>query len=150
MLEKALPGRENAKDWLTVKIVECLAQPMDESIAKKLETYNAAYNAVCQWSDDSFTMEDAEAWTSKMQNADGTTGPHWSYTQVKDVAKGRGIEDAMQLWVTMCMLYSDYCIAISATCANTIDFYVDLAEAFLKDKDAQKNKLALYYRYIVK
>ena len=80
-LEKALPGRENAKDWLTLKIVECLSQPMEETIAKKLSVFNAAYNAICQWGEDTpqnekskekkladtsdFSMDMAKSWMSK-------------------------------------------------------------------------------------
>ena len=52
VLAQALPGRENAKDWMTMKIVECMASPMDEQTAVKLNAYNGAYNAICQWSED--------------------------------------------------------------------------------------------------
>ena len=97
-LEKALPGRENAKDWLTLKIVECLSVPMDEESAQKLSSYNNAYNAICQWEEDeandtepvsndssSFSLDTAQAWTKKMKNEDGTQGPHWTLEQAKQM-----------------------------------------------------------------
>ena len=34
--------------------------------------------------------------------------------------------------------------------ASKIEFYADMAKAFLDDKDAQPDKLARYYEYIVK
>ena len=33
---------------------------------------------------------------------------------------------------------------------DTIDFYVDMAKAFLDDKDAGPDKLAKYYQYVVR
>jgi len=89
-----MPGRQNAKDWLTLKIVECTAVPMDDRMAECLAVYNSAYNALCQWGEDSpqqedsqetqgFTLPMAKAWTEKMENEDGTRGPHWSIEQAK-------------------------------------------------------------------
>ena len=80
VLAQALPGRENAKDWLTMKIVEYRAKPMDEQVAEKLAAYNGAYNAMCQWEEEEspkkkespskkeFSMESAKEWTKNMQN----------------------------------------------------------------------------------
>lgn len=162
-LEQASPGRQNAKDWLTLKIVECMSEPMDEKVAGRLETYNAAYNAICQWTDDaaetpaqnrsdaSFSVSDAKAWASKMRNADGTTGPHWTMDQAKQIMAQRRIQgEPAQFWAALNMIYSDYCTAIKKANANTIDFYVDMTKAFLDDEGAQDNKLARYYKYIAK
>lgn len=97
-----------------------------------------------------FTREIAEAWTSHMENEDGTRGPHWSMEQTKQVQAQRGIEcDPLEFWVAINMIYSDYCKAAKKANANTIDFYADMAKAFLDDKDAPKDKLARYYAYIV-
>ena len=162
-LEKAMPGRQNAKDWLTLKIVECLSEPMDDKVAGRLETYNAAYNAICQWDGDqdevqerpkersgeALSLADAKAWTAHMTNADGTKGPHWTMDQVKQIMAQRKLSmDPIQFWTTINMLYSDYCTAIRKAGANTIEFYVDLTKAFLEDEDAKPGKLARYYKYI--
>ncbi len=56
--------------------------------------------------------------------------------------------DAIEFWVAINLLYSDYCKAIQKTPANTLDFYVDLARAFLDDEDAVPDKLAAYYHHI--
>lgn len=164
-LEKALPGRENAKDWLILKIVECLSVPMDEETAKKLASYNEAYNAICQWEEDegekysrdaedtasTFSMDTARAWTKKMKNADGTQGPHWTLEQVKQIMAQRKIGlDPVQFWVTLNMIYSDYSpVAKKHGLGGSLDFYADLAKAFLNDKDAKPEKLARYYDAIV-
>lgn len=96
-----------------------------------------------------FTREIAEEWTSDMENEDGTRGPHWTMEQTKQVQAQRGIEcDPLEFWTAMNMIYSDYCKAAKKANANTIDFYADMAKAFLDDKDAPEDKLARYYYYI--
>lgn len=162
-LEKALPGRQNAKDWLTLKIVECLSQPMDESTATKLNTYNSAYNAVCQWSeepkpakkdvsDKTFTLDVAEEWASKLQNEDGSSGPHWTIEQTKRIMAQRNLSiDPAEFWMAINLIYSDFSpVAKKHGVGGNLDFYVDMAKAFLEDKDAGPNKIARYYECVVK
>ena len=162
-LEKALPGRRNAKDWLTLKIVECLSQPMDENVAAKLNAYNSAYNAVCQWSeesrpekkdvsDKSFTLDVAEEWASKLQNEDGSSGPHWTMEQAKRIMAQRNISlDPTEFWIAINLIYSDFSpVAKKHGVGSNLDFYVDMAKAFLNDKDAGPNKIARYYECVVK
>ena len=164
VLAQALPGRENAKDWLTMKIVECMANPMDEKTADKLAAYNGAYNAICQWDEDSspkgksgsgsgqFTMEIAKEWTKHMQNEDGTTGPHWTVEQAKQIMAQRNLSlNPAEFFTTLNMIYSDFSpIAKKHGLGGSLEFYVDMAKAFLNDKDAAPNKLSNYYNYIVK
>lgn len=162
-LEKALPGRQNAKDWLTLKIVECLSQPMDENVAAKLNAYNSAYNAVCQWSeepkpakkdvsDKTFTLDVAEEWASKLQNEDGSSGPHWTMEQAKRIMAQRNLSlDPTEFWIAINLIYSDFSpVAKKHGVGGNLDFYVDMAKAFLEDKDAGPNKIARYYECVVK
>mgnify|MGYP001555617552 CR=1 FL=1 len=164
-LEKALPGRENAKDWLTLKIVECLSVPMDEESAQKLSSYNNAYNAICQWEEDeandiksvsndssSFSLDTAQAWTKKMKNEDGTQGPHWTLEQAKQIMAQRKIGYPPQcFWVILNSIYSDYStVAKKHGLGGSLDFYVDMAKSWLDDKDAVPDKINSYYNYIVK
>ena len=54
-------------------------------------------------------------------------------------------------WVALNMIYSDYVkVAKKFGVGDKIDFYVDMAKAFLDDKDAGPDKLARYYKYIVR
>lgn len=96
------------------------------------------------------TKEIAEEWTKSMKNEDGTKGPHWTMEQTKQVMAQKGIEcDPIQFWVTMCMMYSDYCAVLKKYGMNKADVYTDLACAFLNDSDVKGDKLAKYYQYVV-
>lgn len=100
----------------------------------------------------SLNMEMAEEWTGQMKNEDGTKGPHWKFEQVKQLMSQKGIQgNPVHLWVALNMLYSDYCAVFKKYGVNSVDLYMDLAMAFLKDTDAgAKDKLASYYQYVVK
>lgn len=90
-------------------------------------------------------------WTAKMQNADGTTGPHWpieTTTQAMDEFNIQ--EDAQKFYIAMNMMYSDYCRVAQKLNTNTAEFYARMAKAFLDDPDAGSDKLAKYYEYVVK
>lgn len=94
----------------------------------------------------------AKEWTAMMENEDGTKGPHWSMEQIKKVIEQRGMPgDPVEIWVAMNMMYSDYCKVAKKLGVNTMDFYAEMARAFLDDKDAGvPDKLTAYYEYIVK
>lgn len=93
----------------------------------------------------------AEEWTGQMHNTDGTRGAHWTMEQTSQVMQQRGIDcDPVEFFVAMNMLYSDYAKVAKMHGVNSADFYADMAKAFLDDKDAQENKLSLYYECIVK
>lgn len=98
------------------------------------------------------TRETAMEWTQKMKNADGTTGPHWTMNQTQQVMTQHGLDcDPVEFWVALNATYSDFCKALKKYGISTIDAYVDFAKAFwMDDKDAEPNKLARYYEYIVK
>ena len=103
-----------------------------------------------------FSREDAEAWAAKMQNADGTTGPHWTMEQTTAVAESMGIQaPVVPRWawgVTMNMMYSDYYPVAVEFGLNRPEFYAALAKAFLLDKDGPgpERKLMAYYEHIAK
>ena len=42
-------AREGSREWLLLKIAECMVEPMSERTAERLSTYSGAYNAICQW-----------------------------------------------------------------------------------------------------
>lgn len=100
-----------------------------------------------------FTREMAQKWMNQMQNADGTTGPHWTMDKTEEVRSQRGIGyDSLSFWVAMNMIYSDYSKVAEKINANNMDFYVYMTKAFLDDKDSRSQggqKLAKYYEYVV-
>lgn len=102
-----------------------------------------------------FTEADAKAWAEHMQNADGTTGPHWTMEQTTDVAESMGIPPdkiPRRAWgVAMNMMYLDcYDVAMQYG-VNRPEFYAVLAKAFLCDKDGPgpERKLMEYYGHVV-
>ena len=95
-------------------------------------------------------------WAERMQNADGSTGPHWTMEQTTAVAESMGIQaPVVPHWawgVTMNMMYSDYYPVAVEFGLNRPEFYAALAKAFLIDKDGPgpERKLMKYYEHVVK
>lgn len=96
--------------------------------------------------------DEANAWMSRLENEDGTTGPHWNMEQVRHAMEQRGMSgDLVEMWAAMNMMYSDYCKVAKKLGVNTMDFYTEMAKAFLDDRDAGAgDKLSAYYEYVVK
>ena len=95
-------------------------------------------------------------WAERMQNADGSTGPHWTMEQTTAVAESMGIQaPVVPRWawgVAMNMMYSDYYPVAVEFGLNRPEFYAALAKAFLLDKDGPgpERKLMEYYEHIAK
>jgi hypothetical protein len=91
-------------------------------------------------------------WMENMKNADGTTGPHFSEEQIKNIYKDEKIKekdiDMEEFKVVMNMLYSDYCKILKENGMNSQKLYTDLAVAFIKDEDAMKHKTLRYALFI--
>ena len=100
----------------------------------------------------SLNEEEAKEWADKMENADGTAGPHWRIEQTEQVRNQRGIScNPIEFWITINMIYSDYSNVFKIYgVREKIFLYADMAQAFLQDKDANPEKLKLYFEYIVK
>ena len=93
----------------------------------------------------------AEDWTRRMKNEDGTTGAHWTMEQAEQVMRQHGIQcEPAEFYAALNMLYSDFCEVFKKHGVNKIDFYADMAKAWLGDKDAVSDKLSAYYEYVVK
>lgn len=96
-----------------------------------------------------------EEWNARMKNDDGSTGGHWTVAQTTDAAKTAGVvmeHITPEEWnAAMNMMYSDYCSVATKHGCSKVDFYADLAKAFLFDKDGPgpEAKLAAYYHGIV-
>lgn len=97
------------------------------------------------------TPELAKEWTAHMKNGDGTTGAHWTMEQVKQLMQQRGINaDPAEFFAIFNSAYSDYYPVAKKHNVNNVDFYIDIAKAWLDDKDAVPDKAAAYYEYVVK
>ena len=142
------------------------SQKMTPAIAERLAVYRDAYKALHMLCEEDMEPEDRSAhatehkaltketaleWTGRMQNEDGTSGPHWSMEQTEQARKQRGIDcDPLEFYVTMNMMYSDYCKAAEKVNASSVDFYAYMARAFLDDKDAGDGKISRYFSCVVK
>lgn len=99
---------------------------------------------------DKFTREDADEWTERMKNADGSTGRHWNFEQTEQVRRQHGYDcDPAEFYAAMNMMYSDYYEIAKDFNVNSVDYYAKMAHAFLDDKDAGEGKIAKYYECIV-
>lgn len=98
-----------------------------------------------------FDKQMADAWMSEIKNEDGRQGPRWTEEQTRQVMKQRSIDcDPLEFYVAMNLMYADYGKVFSKYgMGDRTEFYADMAKAFLEDKDAVGNKLAMYYEYIV-
>lgn len=97
------------------------------------------------------TPELAKEWTARMKNGDGTTGAHWPMDQVKQLMQQRGINaDPAEFFAVLNAVYSDYYTVAKKHNVHNIDFYIDIAKAWIDDKDAVPDKAAAYYEYVVK
>ena len=100
---------------------------------------------------DKLTAPKAEEITRKMVNEDGSKGAHWNMDQTKQVMEQRGIQcDPVEFYIAMNMMYSDYYPVAKKLNVNSVEFYADMAKAFLDDKDAGDDKLAKYFAYVAK
>lgn len=98
-----------------------------------------------------FTEADAREWTARMENTDDTTGQHWPMEQTTAVMVSKGYHYNPAVWyAAMNMVYSDYFSVAKKHAVNTVEFYADMAEAFLDDKDAgsPEEKISAYYHCI--
>ena len=100
------------------------------------------------------TMDDQTAveWVNSMHNEDGTKGAHWTMEQVRQVVKQKGINDIElpELYAVLNALYSDYDPVLKKHGVSNMECYMDLARAWIRDKDAVPNKAMAYYACVVK
>lgn len=103
-----------------------------------------------------FNEECATKVVAKMENEDGTTGQHWTINDTTTVANQYGISfdprkyNKYDWYVAMNMVYSDYYkFIINTLHSNNIKYFVDLAKAWLEDKDIDEGKMWYYYKYVM-
>ena len=99
--------------------------------------------------------EQARKAVNKMENEDGTRGPHWSIEETTSLANQFGISlnnrfNRYDWFVALNMIYSDYYkVLVNITNSNTPKHYVEFAKAWLNDKDIDEGKMWYYYIYVM-
>ena len=154
------------KDYITKlyeKLREAMEKPVTLGSAEEVGLYAKTIRRLekldCRTDEPDaaeFDRETAMQWAERMQNADGSTGPHWTMEQTTAVAESMGIQaPVVPRWawgVTMNMMYSDYYPVAVEFGLNRPEFYAALAKAFLLDKDGPgpEQKLMAYYEHIAR
>lgn len=103
-----------------------------------------------------FNEECALKVVSHMENEDGTKGAHWSLEQAVSIASQYNISlnsehfNKYDWYVALNMVYSDFYKAIiSIANSDSVRYFVELAKAWLKDKDVEEGKMWYYYKYVM-
>ena len=102
-----------------------------------------------------FNEEHARKAVSKMENEDGTRGPHWSIEETTSLANQYGVSlnnkfNRYDWFVALNMIYSDYYrVMINISNSNSPKNYVEFAKAWMNDKDIDEGKMWYYYMYVV-
>lgn len=102
-----------------------------------------------------FNEEHARKAVMKMENEDGTRGPHWSIEETTTLASQYGISltgkyNRYDWYVALNMVYSDYYrVIMNITGSNNTKHYVEFAKAWLNDKDIDEGKMWYYYIYVM-
>lgn len=115
----------------------------------KIERHEAMYGP-------HFNEECALKAVSKMENEDGSRGEHWSLEETTSIANHYGINlkgekyNKYDWYVALNMIRSDYYRAVvTMTSSDHIKYFVELAKAWLNDKDIEEGKMWYYYCYIM-
>lgn len=102
-----------------------------------------------------FDEEHARKAVSKMENEDGSRGQHWSVEETSALANQYGIRfdskfNKYDWYVALNMVYSDYYkVIVNMTGSNNSKYFVELAKAWICDKDIDEGKMWYYYIYVM-
>lgn len=74
-------------------------------------------------------------------------GEHWSYETVKKFIEDKGIYNkCISYYLVMNMVYNDYYdVATNFGHQSDVEFYYELANAFINDEDGKKFKVERYF-----
>lgn len=91
------------------------------------------------------SREDARKWVESMD------GGRWTMGETAEYAEKMGMkgEEFVAFYAVMNAMYSDYAEVAKAFGVHRPEFYAAMAEAWIRDEDAVKNKAAAYYKHIV-
>lgn len=101
-------------------------------------------------------QESAMRWVQSMEGTDPNhpRGGKWSPEALKPLAQKEGFPtDGPEFWAFYAVanaMYSDYAATAKRYGIHSPDFYADMAADFIRDADAQPDKVERYLRYIVR
>ena len=101
-------------------------------------------------------QESAMRWVQSMEGTDPNhpRGGKWSPEALKPLAQKEGFPtEGPEFWAFYAVanaMYSDYAATAKRYGIHSPDFYADMAADFIRDADAQPDKVERYLRYIVR
>ena len=99
------------------------------------------------------TREKAEEWVKSMEG-ESEEGETWTFEEIEEIAEKHGMpkqeKKLVELYAVMNMLASDYYKVAEKFDVLNDDFFICMAKAFIADKDAVPDKVAMYYECIAK
>lgn len=98
------------------------------------------------------TAEEAEEWVRGMESEDGKKGGRWELQDIMKYASNYGVkpEEVVEFYAVLNALATDYGKVAKRFGVDRMEFWAELAKAFMHDKDAQPGKVKLYYECIAK
>lgn len=142
-IERIIESNDNTKMHKLKDLLLCLIDDLKGTDYHKYLMYEYKIHTIAYG--EHLGKELAEHWVSCMENKDGTKGEHWTYDQVAQLIRDKGIKcDVSDFYAVLNMVYSDY--------YNTkfdINVYIELAKDWLHDMDIN-NKVLKYYYFVVK
>ncbi len=137
--ELCLNASKEQLEWMIIQLAEkikeideCAAECIIDNFSKEIYGYH-------------FFRKSYENAVGEMQNSDGTSGPHWSVDEIKEISDSNGFSfeknNFLDLAYVMNMLYSDY----SSIFGEDLSIYLRICVAFFADPDAPDGKAYRYY-----
>lgn len=99
------------------------------------------------------TRSEAEHWVRNMMDDEGNRGGRWTLAEIKQYAGNFGVtgeQNIIDFYAAMNAMATDYGEVAKKHGVDNVDFYADMAKAFLHDRDAMPGKIKLYYEDIAK
>ena len=98
------------------------------------------------------TAEEAEEWVRGMKSEDGKPGGRWELQDIKRYAENYGIkpDEVVEFYAVLNALATDYGKVAKKFGVDRMEYWAEMAKAFMHDKDAKPGKVKLYYECIAK
>lgn len=98
------------------------------------------------------TAEEAEEWVRGMRSEDGKKGGRWELQDIRRYAENYGVkpDEVVEFYAVLNALATDYGKVAKKFGVDRMEYWAEMAKAFMHDKDAQPGKVKLYYECIAK
>lgn len=102
--------------------------------------------------DGHLTPAEAEAWVRDMIGEDGKRGGRWTMQEIQQYAGNYGImgDDVVDFFAIVNAMNADYGKVAKKYGVDKMDFWADMAKAWMHDKDAVPGKVKSYWEHIAK